>query len=368
MIKLGAFMGLQHFAYPKREDSKNFGYALKNYAAFAAFFLASAITQPTLALQALGAEDLPSTAAQDAPAFDEKAGGSTIVSIIVENDSFQGPDRHYTSGVKFSVTPGPLTKTTQDATHAWRFSLGHMIYTPNDTQTRAPILNDTPYAAWLFLEATRIKRSQKKTDIYGLSAGVIGPEALGDELQNLVHDVIGAGNVNGWDNQLETRPGIIAFAERRWHGLLDGEGALKWLHLSPHLGATAGNAFTYANAGAIFSIGDHDATFSLPDRLRPGVFGVGPTGPSKNFAWSIFAGGEARAVARNVFIDADPPFGDNVTNNGLDRRTGVWDAQAGFTLSYKRASLAYAHIWRSREYDQQTHRHIFGSLVLSATF
>jgi lipid A 3-O-deacylase len=96
-----------------------------------------------------------------------------LFSVIEENVDFSphGNDRHYTNGVKFAYTTGPLcdnsllnapirllgdctflfsrpTSETDDRLQ-WNI-LGQSIFTPKDHLASNPSLNDRPYAGWLY--------------------------------------------------------------------------------------------------------------------------------------------------------------------------------------------------------------------------
>ena len=64
-------------------------------------------------------------------------------------------------------------------------------------------------------------------DSVELNFGVVGPYALGEEVQNNYHDLIGVARSNGWDNQLNNELGFMMIFERKWR---------------PHLGEAVGSS------------------------------------------------------------------------------------------------------------------------------
>ena len=84
---------------------------------------------------------------------------------MVENDSFlNGIDRHYTSGLYFSWTGTPETRDDgtvrtlsavmlpggSDAKWREGYFFGQSMFTPEYMNLKVPLLNDRPYAGWLY--------------------------------------------------------------------------------------------------------------------------------------------------------------------------------------------------------------------------
>ena len=81
-------------------------------------------------------------------------------------------------------------------------------------------------------------------------------------------------------------------------------------------------------------------------------------------AWYLFANVEARAVARNIFLD-----GNTFTAGPhVDKNTMVYDGSAGAALTWRRWQLSYTLNHRSREFKGQTKADIFGAVNLSMKF
>src|SRR5882724_7663605 len=129
--------------------------------------------------------------------------------VSSENDKyFAGTDRHYTNGFKLTwLGETDLNKSRHFVQEAARFipwmdpervdwhykvgfALGQNIYTPVDTETTTPIPNDRPYAAWLYGSILLHAQLDNQLRLVELSAGVVGPSARGEEIQNAWHDVI----------------------------------------------------------------------------------------------------------------------------------------------------------------------------------
>jgi lipid A 3-O-deacylase len=251
------------------------------------------------------------------------------LSAIEENSRLaaHGNDRHYTNGTMLAYTTGSLSENCiWNAPARWLgestflfhspsreiddrlewIILGQSIFTPQDHDATDPSLNDRPYAGWLYtgLDFIQDYDAQQLTSLEFLG-GIVGPGALGRQVQNSFHGLFGFRTVRGWNFQLPNEFGFTASWERKWrfnHEL--GEG-YSW-EIIPDAGLTAGNVFTYAEAGFLVRIGRGLKADWGPEMIRPGYSGSsyfsGERGGVK-FGWDFFVGTQARAVARNIFLD-----------------------------------------------------------------
>ena len=155
--------------------------------------------------------------AQDTPPPDPAAS----YNLTVENDLFGGTDKYYTSGFQFSWfsasadPPHWLAWLSNIATPffpeggrpRWGLALGQNIFTPDDTSTTTPDPNDRPYAGWLYGSLILTSNTDTTLGAFELQLGVVGPAALGEQVQNNVHDALNIGRALGWDHQLGNEPG-----------------------------------------------------------------------------------------------------------------------------------------------------------------
>lgn len=299
-------------------------------------------------------------------------------SIQFENDLWgSGDDRFYSHGTEISYLslkqpPGWLSGMGDalpffkrgDVT-AVQYAVGQKIFTPEDTESRNLILNDRPYAGWLYGSANLMSRyvdqpNLQVGNILGITVGIVGPSSQGDSIQKGFHDLIGVDKPNGWDNQLEDEPGVLLTYTRRWqyfHNL--GSGVA--FETAPHLVGALGNIYTYAGGGMMFRLGKGLRNDIAPPNIRPGFPGVPFVRPSDRVNWYFFAGMEGRAMARNIFLDGNT-FKDS---HSVDKKTFVADAQFGFAIHYQNIRFALSNVWRSREFEEQDDNVQFGAINLS---
>ena len=318
---------------------------------------------------------------------DEVIKGGTF-SIQIENDKMNNTDRHYSNGFRIGWVSdrddkGPdwlregldlLYPFAQLKGSRIGFTLGHTIFTPNDTQTRTLIRDDRPYAGWLFAGASLHGEALDKPpillndpvdiiDTVELTLGIVGPHAYGEEVQNNFHDLIGVDRAYGWDNQLKDEATINLMFERRWRPTpltLWGIEA----DAVPSIGGSLGNVFIFGAAGTMLRIGQRLDVDYGPAHIQPSLSGPEMMSRHEGLSWYLFAGTQGRAVGRNIFLDGNT-FRDS---HSVDSKPFVADFQAGIAFAYGSARLSLAQIWRTKEFDGQDGHDEFGAVNLSWHF
>ena len=87
--------------------------------------------------------------------------------------------------------------------------------------------------------------------------------------------------------------------------------------------------------------------------LKPGNLAGG-------FRWYAYLGGEARAVAHNIFLDGNTSGG----GPSVDRRPFVGEAQAGIAAQWGNLRGRLGQVLRTREFEEQSGSQHFGSLAV----
>ncbi len=300
-------------------------------------------------------------------------------SFTLENDLFGDADRDYTNGVRVDyITPrNNLTafgRLAKRGLYGWfsdagdwyeYYAVGQNMYTPADTSLRTPQPDDRPYAGFLYVGGGVAADRGDRLDTLAVEVGVVGPASLADETQILVHDILGVQEPMGWDNQLENEPGIRLIYERKWRY---GAALVPLLDLEadfiPHAGLTLGNVSTHAALGGTVRLGQDLRDDYGPPRVQPALSSPGFFRNEDGFSFYVFAGAEARAVGRDIFIEGNT-FGGV---DGVEPRRLVADVQAGVTLQIGRTELSFTQILRTEEYSGQGDPSLFGSVNLRTRF
>lgn len=323
-----------------------------------------------------------------AAASDDSAG---TFGVYLENDAFAGTDRYYTSGVMMSWSSPNLAKFS-DSPHASPFlplfdiipyinatdyqknlvfALGQNIYTPDDTESFGLIGNDRPYAGWLYAGLGVVWKNERVRNSLILNIGVVGSWSYAEEAQRYVHDTRGFDHPNGWDNQLHNELGVTLGYERTWRfPKISRRSGFDWECL-PHAGVVVGNVTTHARLGAELRAG-----FNLPDDFGTGVIGPssststpvdGSMGASRSWfplGMYVFTRMDGQAVERNIFLDGNT-FGSGPS---VGHKLFVADFSLGVAVNYRNTKLAYAFVYRTKQFDSQREPQVFGTLSLNWTF
>jgi hypothetical protein len=313
----------------------------------------------------------------------------------VDNDYFapvSATDRWYTNGLRLTHIfepgqgPGFLEKPA-DPLGGWACSgcqttvglyLGQEMYTPNQITVATPQPQDRPWAGWLYGGAVaayseRLERSgfHERQQSFALTVGIIGPGAGADVAQTEWHEFVGAPKPLGWSNQLKNEPTLQVGYVSKWRLV----GPQRTWDVIPHLGASLGSPHTLARAGLTVRLGDNMCGFGagrLPLRKTDGAEppepdpSIAPSCDEAATEWYVFAGGEARAVAWNTFLDG----GVFRAGPSVDKEPFVLDATVGVSLRlWKHLRLTYSYTVRTREFKPTPQgapaAHGFGSVVVA---
>lgn len=281
--------------------------------------------------------------------------------LFIENDLLARTDRYYTNGIKFGggapfeILQLPATELLRQLApegggkvHLGLF-LGQNLYTPKSIRLSQPQPLDRPWAAWLYLGGVAQRAKGNRLDTVEIDLGLVGPSALGREVQTAWHKLIGAPQPMGWHNQIPNEPAfLVSYLAKSKHA---------WsrpgidLELIPHGGVTLGTVMTLARAGGILRLGRHMTGFG-PDTIEPGGAmlqnmrrDIEP-GRARDIEWYVFAGLDHRLIAHNIFLDG-AVFRDSP---GVRRRPHVYDITAGVSLRFDTVRFSLTRVRRSEEF------------------
>ncbi len=303
----------------------------------------------------------------------------SIVTLQVENDAVSTQkgtsDQYYTSGLRLGyVTPTTATpdflasfgrSIWGDGVQRVSIDLGQSIFTPRNTQINPPDPRDHPYAGYLHVSGALIHDSDTARSVLGVSLGVIGPSALGREVQNGFHNLIGDTPNRGWSHQLQDEPAFEFLAERTWRIPVTSFRSLE-VDALPSATVGLGSVRDYVQAGASIRIGQGlGSDFGAP-RIRPGLSGSDPYTPTRPFAWYAFAGADAQGVARDEFLDGSA-FRSHSPH--VTKKPFVGEFQGGLALMFAGVRVTYTQTWQTESfYRQKAGLFSFGSLAAAVRF
>ena len=297
----------------------------------------------------------------------------------VENDSVSTlkgtSDQYYTSGLRL----GYVSPTGQVPDFVSRFGrsvwgdgvqrisidISQSIFTPRNTQINPPNPRDRPYAGYLRATAALIQDTDQHRSVFGLTLGVVGPAALGREVQNGFHDLIGDPENKGWGSQLRNEPAFQVMSERTWRFPLYQAAGLE-VDTLPAVTLGVGNVRDYVQLGATFRIGQGLNSDFGAARIQPGLSGTDAYTQTRPFAWYVFAGADGQAIARDLFLD-----GNTFRSGGphVSKKSFIGEFQAGLAILYRGLRISYTQTWQTEQFNgQKAGLFNFGSLAVSAKF
>ena len=318
-----------------------------------------------------------------------RADDSQRLSVILENNSlFFNSDKHYTQGLRIGylgpdVAPGsgwddpfdflggilPVFAAGEGKpSRRYGLSFGQSFFTPSVISADPPDPRDRPYAGWLYLGVDLLQDTDRRMlEHLELQLGVVGPAALGEQVQRGWHDFIDGTEPQGWDAQLENEPGLVLSYERKWRLTLAGDGSTG-IDLIPELGGSLGNVFTYGEASVLLRVGRNLQADYGPPRIRPALSGTDYFNSDYldgDFGIYGFVGAQGRAVARNIFLDGNT-FRSSAS---VDKEPLVADLQAGVSLFWRDwARLDAAVMYRTDEFEGQDKGDAIGIVSFGASW
>jgi len=109
----------------------------------------------------------------------------------------------------------------------------------------------------------------------------------------------------------------------------------------------------------------HKHITDSPIRIRPAMPGSGIYEiPKEKWSWSLFAGLEARAIARDIFLDSN----SFAKSHSIDKKSFVADVTGGASMTYNNTRISYTLVYRTKEFEMQGKPDIFGALSVGVRF
>jgi hypothetical protein len=285
--------------------------------------------------------------------------------LISENDSYTLKiiDRYYTNGIAFRYSkalPGSGKKTLLNA------EIGQNIYTAYDVRKNFYETNlDRPYTAFLFLKGgvSYLYKNENSLRWNGI-IGVTGEAAQGQEVQKIIHNLLGFNPAYGWEAQLKSEFSINAEASYYQH--LTKAKETKSFDAFIVSNATIGTTFTKFSAGTLFRLGAIEPSYRsawwdggisnslehTPGRHHELFFYFEPSVIAQVFNATVqeglFTGQEGR------FTSEIQPFIYQHKFGGMYARN-KWTAQLGYT-------------YRTKEAKTMKGKEVYGTIVIGYRF
>lgn len=296
-----------------------------------------------------------------------------------ENDSFvsrrYSSDEYYTNGIRLTLSRAPtatwgwarglgswwlgVLSASGDYDTTSSLAIGQNLFTPGVITEFEVDPRDRPYAALLYTGA-RVDMNRQDGRVQHsieFDLGVMGPPAMGRQVQSGVHLLRKNRIPKGWDHQIGTEIGVnLLYAARRRSGS-------DHVDVTPQAGLALGTTQTYATAGATLRVGWHMTGFPA----SPIPWTAPPRGKARrrSFEVALFAGIDGRYLLRNAYLDGSliggPP--------SVEKEPFVHDIRYGLTARVCSWRITYSFVRRSKEFTPPPERgdgsQDFGSLSIS---
>jgi len=283
-----------------------------------------------------------------------------------ENDAYLGfgSDRYYTNGlfinytraIRQANTTGKIIKRT------WEAELGQSIY---NAQTGAvPDISyvDRPFAGFLYGSAKMNWFTSDEAHLSAaISVGTIGPNSLAQDAQELLHDVVGFYEINGWQYQVKNELGINAQFE--YKRLLARTGVSTDFSLSSK--ALLGTTFTSASAGILLRAGDINKLFQSVSSASRISNQEGSEIPDKEFFF--YTQPTLQVVVYDATIQGGL-FRDEKGPVTYKPNRVIYSQEVGVKYAQERWMLSFAAIFKTKELKSQVKSHQYGSASLHYSF
>ncbi|MBW4889472.1 lipid A deacylase LpxR family protein [Mucilaginibacter sp. HMF5004] len=129
-----------------------------------------------------------------------------------DNDGllFRGSDRYYTAGNFFYYRRALKVKDSVNISNKiLGFELGQKIYTPQSAALPGPQYIDRPFAGYLYIAPSLNLLYNNESNLkLEAQLGIVGPHAIGEQVQDLIHNTFHFYAPKGWEYQINNDPEI----------------------------------------------------------------------------------------------------------------------------------------------------------------
>ena len=289
-------------------------------------------------------------------------------------------DRHYSNGFGFSLTfqpqwahelqdHVPFAEQFGEARTAVGLHIGHLIFTPADLTVPTLIVDDRPYAGHLYGGVFWQRDNGRSLDHFQLDLGIVGPNAMGEEIQSNIHRWFDGDDPQGWDNQIDNEVTVQFYLRKKWRFDIAEFGKMELpvgVQVIPAVEAAVGTVYIHAEAAVTLRAG-----FNLPDDYGPGRLQdfASATGDQPD-GWTLYGyvRGRARGVVHDIFIEGNV-FSDS---HGVEEEAFRGYLQVGIVFAWQGPSVnvevGYSQTFMTEAFKKQDSGEAFGALTAGVWF
>lgn len=239
--------------------------------------------------------------------------------------------------------------------------IGQSMYTPSDLTRETPDPTDIPYSAMISLTSSYIVLNKNHADMASTSIGIIGPAALGEQTQKLVHQVLASDDPQGWDSQLHSE---LVFKLGRGRVWRNWASELDTVDVLASVKGSVGTLRSAASSSVIVRYG-RDLNRSFGSFLLNESRTTNPM--AVNGEWYVYAGIQAEYVFNEIFMDGNT-YRDSAS---VDYDHSFLGLNFGAAYSWGRNALSFAvnhSDWLQPSNSKYTDETRYGTLTYSWQF
>lgn len=284
-----------------------------------------------------------------------------------DNDAylFYGQDRYYTNGLfiyfRHALDQQKLGEKLEKATY--EISAGQKMYNPISGYRPIANTQDRPFAAYLYAGGSASffykKESILKTS---LEIGTVGPDALGEEAQKLLHKIVGFYEIKGWEYQIQNE--LAANLAVQYTKLLN-RSEDNSVDFSLEGYANIGTTFSGAGVGVLLRAGSINQLFN--SGYTNAVIGNNSkTAKLINHEVFFYAKPQLNYVAYDATVQGS--LFNNTSPVTFGTKPLVFAQQLGFNYSSSRFTFDFGLLFKSKEIKSDAKAHQYGTIAMYYRF
>ena len=185
-------------------------------------------------------------------AFGQKLAYKNELRFTTDNDAYllQKKDGYYTNGLFLKLSSA---KEKHGNKIINSYELGQMIFTPQDVFFYREGGIDRPFCGYLYFTCSKAIFLPKQQVLqWAVSLGTVGPNSLGQNVQETIHQWFQYKTFKSWDTQIANEIGVNTTVK---YAISYTPFKTELIKLVPEAEATIGNTFTNAKIGGYVCFG-----------------------------------------------------------------------------------------------------------------
>jgi lipid A 3-O-deacylase len=284
-----------------------------------------------------------------------------------DNDAylFYGQDRYYTNGLfvyfRHATDQSKLGEKLEKLTY--ELTAGQKMYNPISGHVPKLSDQDRPFAGYLYAGGgVSLFYKKERVIKVGLELGTIGPDALGKEGQELLHDLVGFYEIAGWEYQIQND--FAANLSVQYQQLLH-RAAKNDVDFSFDGYANVGTTFSGAGAGILFRAGNINQLFNSAI-TNSTISNQSKTNRLVKNELFFYAKPTINFVAYDATVEGS--MFDNDSPLTFDTKKVVFSQQLGFNYSTPRFTFDYGLTFKTKEIQSTAKAHQYGTISMFYRF